>query len=243
MKILVISDIHANLPALEAVLKAAGDIDAAWCLGDLVGYGPDPNECISIVRSLPNLICLLGNHDAAALGQIGIESFNLDASLSALWTKKNLSADSYRYLQSLPQKQTASDKVELAHGSPRNPVWEYILDIYTARDNLDYFDTQLCLVGHTHLSLGYILSEDESHITLIQFQDRDNMNLESRAILNPGSVGQPRDHDPRAGFALYYPDDNIWEAFRIKYDIKSVQKRIMDAGLPSSHAKRLSQGW
>lgn len=243
MKILVVSDIHANLSALEAVLDAAGDYDSAWCLGDLVGYGPDPNECISIVRSLPNMICLLGNHDAAALGQIGVESFNPDASISALWTRKKLSADSYQYLQNLPQKKMAYEAVTLAHGSPRNPVWEYILDIYTARDNLEHFDTQLCMVGHTHLSLAYLFSEDENHITLIQFQDGDNMNLENRAILNPGSVGQPRDHDPRAGFAFYYPEKNVWEAHRVEYDIGSVQQRIMDAGLPGSHAKRLSQGW
>ena len=241
-KILVISDIHANKPALEAVLEDAGQFDAAWCLGDLIGYGPDPNECIKIIRSLPNLVCLMGNHDAAVLGQIGVESFNHEASQAAIWTKETLTEESMAYLRELPEMQTVEDAT-LAHGSPRNPVWEYLLDTYTAEDNFNFFETRICLVGHTHIPLAYMQIEGQASVILRQFQADEKLFITDRTILNPGSVGQPRDYDPRAAYAIYKPEENIWESHRVEYDIESVQQRILEAGLPQRHAERLAFGW
>jgi predicted phosphodiesterase len=242
MRILIISDIHANLSALNAVLLAAGTVDATWCLGDLVGYGPDPNECIERVRSLPKLTCLLGNHDAAALGKIDLQTFNHEARASARWTQDTLSSDSLEFLRSLPEKEVIG-QVTLTHGSPRNPVWEYLLDTNTAELNFDYFDTQICLVGHTHLPIAYFASDGSGTARWKMFQVGDRVRIEERCILNPGSVGQPRDRDPRASFAIFDPDEAVWEQCRLGYDIEAVQKRIYEAGLPHRQAVRLAQGW
>ena len=241
-RILVISDIHANLPALEAVLSDAVGYDGVWCLGDLVGYGPRPNECIQLIRSLPNLVCLLGNHDAAVLGQIDVESFNHEASQSAVWTQKKLNAGNVEFLKTLPES-TVVQGVSMAHGSPRNPVWEYLLDIYTARDNFEYFTTETCLVGHTHVPLTYELLENPRRAVLTQFVGTGAHRITTRSILNPGSVGQPRDYDPRASYAIYSPEDKLWEFHRVVYDIPTVQKWILEAGLPPRHAERLEFGW
>jgi len=241
-RILVLSDIHANLTALTAVLRQAGSFHETWCLGDLVGYGPDPNECIDLIRSLPGLSCVLGNHDAAAIGQINLETFNYDARKSIRWLRETLTPASIEYIKKLPEK-VVVDKVTLVHGSPRNPVWEYLLDIYTASENFEYFDTQLCMAGHTHIPLAYLVSEDGKTIDWALPGVGESLRLTSRAILNPGSVGQPRDHDVRACYAIFYPEENIWELNRVEYDINAVQVRIQNAGLPSRHAIRISEGW
>jgi diadenosine tetraphosphatase ApaH/serine/threonine PP2A family protein phosphatase len=242
MRILVISDIHANLPALEAVLQAAGPVDATWCLGDLVGYGPDPNACIDLVRQQPGLICLKGNHDAAAIDQIDVDAFNTDARASVHWLRSQLTASSLEFLRSLPER-SVQRNVTLVHGSPRNPVWEYIQDSRTASQNFEFFDTDFCLVGHTHIPILYLQPEGVAfaHPTFPDYLE-DNP-LEPRAILNPGSTGQPRDRDPRASFAIFDPDASHWEHHRVEYDIPSVQKRILDARLPIRHAQRLGEGW
>lgn len=242
MQILVISDIHANLTALEAVLIGAGQVDAVWCLGDVVGYGPDPNECVARLRGLPNLVCLLGNHDAAALGQIDMEAFNTEARVSVQWMVRELNDASLSFLNSLEEKQVIGG-VTLVHGSPRNPVWEYILDPRIAKRNFNYFDTPFCFVGHTHLPFIYQFEEEVDRLNLIAPIEDEVMDLKPRAVINPGSVGQPRDHDPRASYAIFNPDENTWEYRRASYDISSVQQRIFDAGLPSRHALRLSDGW
>jgi len=241
-RILVISDIHANLTALEAVIEAAGSVDAVWCLGDLVGYGPDPNECIALVQTLPNLVCLLGNHDSAALGNIDLEAFNREARQSARWMKSILSKESVEFLASLPERQIIANTT-LAHGSPRNPVWEYLLDIYTAMVNFGYFFNHLCLVGHTHMPTAFIEVNGAQDLEYRMIPLDGPMEVRDRAILNPGSVGQPRDHDPRAAFAILHPEENRWDPRRVEYDISSVQERIYNLGLPRRHALRLSQGW
>jgi diadenosine tetraphosphatase ApaH/serine/threonine PP2A family protein phosphatase len=242
MRVLVISDIHANLTAFEAVLKAAGPVDSVWCLGDLIGYGPDPNECIERVRTLPNLICLMGNHDAAALNHIPLDTFNREARLSIQWIQGILKAENRDFLATLSEREVI-DQVTLTHGSPRNPVWEYLLDTNTAAENFSYFDTQLCFVGHTHLPILYLSHPETNRLERRLLQDGDCLQITERAILNPGSSGQPRDHDPRAAFALFDPQSSTWEAHRVEYDIPSVQKRILAAGLPYRHAQRLSEGW
>jgi predicted phosphodiesterase len=242
MRILILSDIHANFSALKAVVETAGNFEAVWCLGDLVGYGPDPNEVIDLLRSLKSLVCLLGNHDAAALGQLDLAAFNRDASRSARWMQTRLTQENLIFLKNLPEK-VVIDQVTLTHGSPRNPVWEYILDTHTAAQNFNFFDTQLCFVGHTHLPIAYLL-DNQTHIVDWKMMGPGKpLLMEGRAIINPGSVGQPRDHDPRASFAIFDSVENLWEAFRIEYDIEGVQKRIIDAGLPQRHALRLAEGW
>lgn len=242
MRVLVVSDIHANLSALDAVIADAGEFDAVWCLGDLVGYGPEPNECVERIRSLPNLICLLGNHDAAALKQIGTEVFNSEAKLSIHWTQDNLTPENIEFLSSLPEHYE-DQLVALAHGSPRNPVWEYILDGRVARRNFEAFQSPYCLVGHTHLPVMYHLDAETGTVRMGIPDMIGTIDLLPRAILNPGSVGQPRDRDHRAAYAIFDVERQTWKANRVAYDIARVQKLILEVGLPPRHAIRLAEGW
>ena len=240
MHVLVLSDIHSNLTALEKVLSVAGNYEAVWCLGDIVGYGPDPNECIAIVRDLPNLVCIRGNHDAATLGEVDQHTFNHEASLAISWTKRTLNADSKEFLLQLPEK-VEQENVTLVHGSPRNPVWDYVMDYLTALRMFQFFETQICMLGHTHVPAFWVENEADSKKNLVL--DFQKKTIDGRVILNPGSVGQPRDHDPRASFALFDPENLTWELRRVEYDISSVQDRIKKAGLPWRHAMRLHEGW
>lgn len=244
MQVLVISDIHANLTALEAVLDAAGatGYEAVWCLGDLIGYGPDPNQCVERVRELPHLVCLIGNHDQAALGKIPLERFNEDAKAAAAWTQAELADSNEAYLLSLPSR-VSFDGFTLAHGSPRQPVWEYILDPQTAQMNFLAFDTEYCLVGHSHLPLAFYLPNEDARAEIVSIPWDRSLELKPRMILNPGSVGQPRDMDPRAAYALLDTEKNEWKAVRIEYDVEQVQRRMMEAGLPERQALRLMSGW
>jgi predicted phosphodiesterase len=242
-KILVFSDVHANLAALEAVLADAGPVDEIWCLGDVVGYGPDPNECIARIRALPNLTCLMGNHDLAAIGDIQLGAFNNDARKSLLWQKETLSAESLVFLRDLPKEMQVCGQVSLAHGSPRDPIWEYVLNTMVALNNLEYFQTPWCCVGHSHFQAIFQYRPKEEQINIEIPEPGHVHNLEERAILNPGSVGQPRDRDTRAAYAIYDPEANTWQPKRARYDFHEVQDRILKAGLPPRHAERLSGGW
>jgi predicted phosphodiesterase len=242
MRVLVISDIHANLAALEAVLADAGPFDAVWCLGDLVGYGPEPNEVIERVRRLPGLMCLIGNHDQAALGIIPLERFNSDAGAAAAWTMDHLLPENSAYLRSLPSRITFED-FTLAHGSPRQPVWEYILDLQTADSNFDSFSTNYCLIGHSHLPLIFHRLKGDSQAGLLEIMWDSPMELVPRMILNPGSVGQPRDMDPRAAYALLDIRAGTWRARRTEYDTGRVKDRMLEVGLPERQALRLLAGW
>ncbi len=243
MRILVISDIHANYIALEAVLADAGKVDAVWCLGDIVGYGPDPNACIERVRELPGLTCVLGNHDMAVLGKVPHTAFNVDARRSLAWQERVLMADNMDFLRSLPHTVQVRDHVSLVHGSPRDPIWEYILNTLTARINFRLLETPWCFVGHTHAQSIFRWDEKKQRVYLDIPRPDEPLTLPDRAILNPGSVGQPRDRDPRAAYAIYYPETKIWEPHRVEYDIEAVQQRIREAGLPLKHALRLAEGW
>jgi diadenosine tetraphosphatase ApaH/serine/threonine PP2A family protein phosphatase len=242
-RILVISDIHANLTALQAVLVDAGKIDAAWCLGDLVGYGPDPNECITLVRELPNLVCLKGNHDLATIGGLGLETFNGDAHRSILWQRSTLSEENKEFLKSLPNKIKVDENVTLTHGSPRDPTWEYIMDTEIARQNRSYVETPLCFFGHTHYPVMYSWKSGNDYPVHEIPTINKKQTLPEIAFLNPGSVGQPRDRDARSAYAIYDPLKRTWLAKRVTYDIKQVQERILNAGLPIYHADRLENGW
>lgn len=242
MRTLIISDIHANLTALEAVLDDAGEVEATWCLGDIVGYGPDPNECIERVKGLPKLLCLLGNHDAAVINHIDIDTFNPDARIAIEWMQKNLAEEHQNFLGECPHKDVVGN-VTLAHGSPRNPVYEYLLDTRAATWNFEYFETDFCFVGHTHLPVIFTLNANDSQAQLTIPVVNTGIKLKPRTIINPGSVGQPRDRDPRAAYAIYDPDANTWEYRRIGYDIQAVQKRMRKASLPERHILRLEAGW
>lgn len=241
MRILVISDIHANLTALEAVLADSGEVDGVWCLGDLVGYGPDPEECVTRIRNLPNLVCLLGNHDVAVMGKLDMEAFNREANLSVNWTRENLSAASLFFFQSLTTR-VETMGVTLSHGSPRNPIWEYLLDLNTVLTNFSFFRTKICLVGHTHIPILYSHNGNGSVDWSVP-QPGTPLIIKGRAILNPGSVGQPRDRDPRAAYAIFTPEESKWEPRRVAYDVAAVHERIKAAGLPQRHATRLIDGW
>ena len=242
MRILIISDIHANLTALDAVLNDARQIDAVWCLGDLVGYGPDPNECVERVQQLQNLVCLIGNHDAAVSGDIEIATFNNEARLAVIWTQSVIEPAHLEFLRAL-SPQTVIDSVSLAHGSPRQPIWEYLLDTHTAFQNFDHFDTPFCFVGHSHLPVVFQMQAEKRTADLSIPQINSSLNMIPRAIYNPGSVGQPRDRDPRAAYAIFDSMRQTWNYHRVSYDIQSVQDRMQSANLPQRHIQRLSAGW
>lgn len=242
MRILIISDIHANLTALDAVLADTGSFETVWCLGDLVGYGPDPNECIERVREFPDLLCLIGNHDQAALGIIPLSRFNREAGAIAAWTGQILTKQNIEYLNSLPTKITLDD-FTLAHGSPNQPVWEYILDPGTADRSFDALKTPYGIVGHTHLPTVFHRPPNGNFSKLKSIQWDAAMPLDPDMLLNPGSVGQPRDRDPRASYAILDSEAKTWEMFRVDYDITQVQIRILKAGLPERQALRLTAGW
>ncbi len=243
MRVLVVSDIHSNFSALEAVLAAAGPVDATWCLGDLVGYGPDPNLVVETLRERPGTTCILGNHDAAILRQMEFQAFNNEARRSLTWTESVLTADNLSYLRSLPSQAQVRGWVTLVHGSPRDPTWEYVLNTLSARLNFAHFQTPFCFVGHSHIQSMFCLDPSNDHVSMVLTKPGESLPLVPRTIANPGSVGQPRDRDPRAAYAIYDSDDNTWQAGRADYDIASVQQRIRDAGLPVKHAVRLSEGW
>lgn len=243
MRILVMSDIHANYTALVAVLKEAGEVDETWCLGDLVGYGPDPNAAVEEVRDIKNLTCLLGNHDVAVIGRMPLETFNGEARRSLMHHEKVLSASNMDFMRSLPSKTKVRGEATMAHGSPRDPLWEYILNTLSARINFDHFDTPWCFVGHSHIQCLFALDEKTDRVSLEQVKPDITIPLRPKLILNPGSVGQPRDRDPRAAFAIYDTEARTWTPRRAEYNIAEVQERIRSAGLPEKHAARIAEGW
>lgn len=243
MRILVISDIHANYVAFDTVLKhAKGQWDYVWCLGDVVGYGPMPNECVDTLRSLPHL-CLAGNHDWAALDRLDIRTFNPDASRAVKWTKETLTDENTRWLQALPTTFVIG-QYTLVHASPREPIWEYILEPLVAALNFPHFETPICLVGHTHQPIIYEQLSESGETQVHKPRYFEPVNLTGhRMIVNPGSIGQPRDADPRAAYAILDFEKGIFEHRRIEYDIVSTQRQMMKADLPERLIVRLEHGW
>ena len=243
MRVLVISDIHGNLTALDTVLDDAGEYDAVWCLGDLVGYGPDPNECVERVRGLPDLQCLIGNHDQAALGEIDLNLFNADARDAIAWTEAALTPETHAYLEALPEA-VEIGKYTLVHGSPRQPVWEYVLDKTVAAQNFPYFATPYCLVGHTHSPVIFTQLTDDTPVQEKRPRPGERLALErTRRILNPGSVGQPRDSNPEAAYAMLDFEAAVWETRRVAYDVAETQARMEGFALPERLIARLAYGW
>ena len=242
MRIAVISDIHGNWHAFDAVLAdvAQEAVDEVWCLGDLVGYGPQPNRCVEEAR-VRSSVCLIGNHDLAALGKVGTEEFSHDAAASARWTAEELADDARAYLQTLEPKGERQG-VELFHGSPRDPVWEYILSEPAVRDALALTTSELVLVGHTHIPIALLLSNGDTLAGGLARGGSDIELTEGRWLLNPGSVGQPRDGDPRAAYLLLDFDTRHAHFRRVPYDIEATQTEIRENGLPDALATRLADG-
>jgi len=245
-RILVISDIHGNMPALEQVIAHAGTVDQIWCLGDIVGYGPYPNECIEFIRQFNPTISIMGNHDAASVGSLSLSAFNHDARLSSQWTTSVLSHENLEYIKSLPQ-QAVVDHSTLVHGTPSNPLWEYMLDVYTAHKSFSLLKTPVCFVGHTHIPGIFHLNQASLSVYWVPPDSKSPIVISAnkQMIINPGSVGQPRDHDNRAsyGILLIENENSLWQNFRVPYDYFSVQNEIYQKGLPRNHADRLSDGW
>lgn len=241
MHYLVISDVHANLVALSAVLADAPEFDEIWCLGDLVGYGPSPNECVDRIQDYPHF-SLAGNHDWAALGKLDLRSFNMDARLANQWTQSQLSPATREYLEGLPTD-AEREGICLAHASPREPIWEYILDCRVARVNFAHFSNRLCLVGHSHVPLVFTWHEQEERCERLSSPFPDPVQLGSRRmIINPGSVGQPRDGDPRASYAMLDTDQMTWQFHRVPYSVEIVQDQMRARRLPHRLVERLALG-
>jgi diadenosine tetraphosphatase ApaH/serine/threonine PP2A family protein phosphatase len=241
MRVAVVSDIHGNLHALEAVLAALEPEapDELWCLGDLVGYGARPNECCAAIAARAS-VCLVGNHDLAVRGTIDLAEFSGDAGAAARWTRDVLSADALAFLNSLEPQGTRAD-VALFHGSARDPVWEYVLSDTVAIATLELTEEPLVLVGHSHAALHIQL--DGGGFTGGLSPAGTEVDLgRGRALLNPGSVGQPRDGDPRAAYLLLDLDARTASFRRVDYDVERTQAEIREAGLPEMLAARLETG-
>jgi predicted phosphodiesterase len=237
----VLSDIHGNRHALEAVLADVRRTDAeeVWCLGDIVGYGADPDRCVELTREHA-AICLAGNHDLAVTGELSIASFSPGAATAARWTAETIEPDNLAFLEALrPSGERAG--VGLFHASPRDPVWEYVLSSLLAELCFEDMVDRVGLIGHSHVALSFAHGEDGT--TGEPRRAGDELDLrEGQWLLNPGSVGQPRDGDPRAAWLLL--DTTDWRAtwMRTAYDIEGAQSAIRAAGLPASLAERLEYG-
>ena len=243
VRIAVISDVHANLYALEAVLEAvdADPPDEIWCLGDTVGYGPRPNECCALVRERSALV-LVGNHDLVAigLGGVGLEDFNPEAGAALFWTAEQLTPESRKFLASLAPQATRAD-VSLFHGSPVDPVWDYVLTDPGAAEALALTPTPLVLVGHSHAALALLLANEALQGGLATAGLEADLAA-GRWLLNPGSVGQPRDGDARAAFLRLDLDAKRARFERVPYPVERTQAEIRERGLPDSLAERLAHG-
>jgi diadenosine tetraphosphatase ApaH/serine/threonine PP2A family protein phosphatase len=243
MTILVLSDVHANLEALEAVLADAGAVEAVWFLGDAVGYGPDPNAVVERLADLSPSYWLAGNHDWAALGKLDRSDFNTEARIAAEWTSQQLTKVVRQQLDAVePRLDLADARCTLVHASPRHPIWEYILDAGTAAENFAEFDAPLGLFGHTHVPVIYEQTLDGT-MRLPYTLETAHTPDDGRRLINPGSVGQPRDGDPRASYLLLEPTTGAVTFRRVAYDIAAVQEKILRAGLPGRLAARLDFGW
>ena len=241
MRIAVISDIHGNWHAFAAVLAdiEQDPVDEIWCLGDVVGYGPQPNPCVSETRER-SALCLVGNHDLAAIGRVDLTDFSPDAAASATWTAGELESDARTFLESLEPKGERPG-VQMFHASPRDPIWEYVLSEHVAREALSHTTAPLVLVGHSHIPIALQLCGDALAGGLAKGGSELDLGT-GRWLLNPGSVGQPRDGDPRAAYLRIDLESGHAHFRRIPYEIEKTQDEIREAGLPEALAERLASG-
>jgi len=242
MLVAIVSDIHGNRHALEAVLADVASTGARelWCLGDVVGYGADPNDCCALVRENA-AVCLAGNHDLAVIGTIPLDEFSHGAALAARWTQEVLADDHVEWLRSL-SPQGDEEGVGLYHASPRDPVWEYVLSTLLAELCLDVAAERVCLVGHSHVALSFVRPEGEVASGTTRRAGDELDVSEGRWLINPGSTGEPRDGDPRAAWLLLDTERKSALYCRAEYDIAGAQAAIRAANLPDSLAERLQYG-
>jgi predicted phosphodiesterase len=239
MRIAVVSDVHSNLVALDAVLAHAGTVDAVWHLGDIVGYGPDPNGVVARLIEV-GATGVRGNHDAAAIGGPEIEQFNPEARAAMEWTRAAIDDATRAWLEAQPLRRD-DGLFGLVHGSPRDPTWEYLTSAAIARASFGAMDTAHGLNGHTHIPVAFVLAGDR--IDAVRPRDGDRLSVAGiRSLLNPGSVGQPRDGDPAASYLILDPEAATATWHRVAYDIGAVQRAMVGAGLPPRLAERLSHG-
>ncbi|MDP9260355.1 MAG: metallophosphatase family protein [Actinomycetota bacterium] len=241
MRVAVISDIHANYHAFEAVLAAiaAEGPDEIWCLGDVVGYGPEPNRCCELVADRATL-CLAGNHDLAVIGSIPVDEFNGDAATAVRWTQGAIDDDAVSFLRTL-ESSASRDGAELFHGSPLDPVWDYVLSEQAAELSFLATSAPLVLVGHSHVPLALSWGGDRLAGGLAEAGREVDLTA-SRWLLNPGSVGQPRGNDPRAAWLMVDFGANRASFRRAEYPIERTQEEILARGLPKALAARLALG-
>jgi predicted phosphodiesterase len=243
VRVAILSDIHGNRHALEAVLddvREAG-ADELWCLGDLVGYGADPDACVELARER-FAICLAGNHDLAVTGGIGIEEFSRGAAVSARWTREVIRAENLAYLEAL-RPSGVEGAYALYHASPRDAVWEYVLSEQLADLCLDAAERRVSFIGHSHVALAFVRENETGRTIGALREPGSTADLRERHwMLNPGSVGQPRDGDPRAAWLLLDTEAEQAEWRRTRYDVAGAQDAIRAAGLPDSLADRLGYG-
>jgi predicted phosphodiesterase len=242
MRIALLSDVHGNRPAFEAVLAAIGDADVeeVWCLGDLVGYGAEPDDCVALARERCD-VCLAGNHDLVVTGDIPLSDFSSSAAAAARWTQETISPESLAFLRSL-EPLDPDREIGLFHGSPRDPVWEYVLSSWQADECLDLTDARVCAVGHSHVALWFHRDSDGKLGGGQAAAGEERDVSVGEWLINPGGVGQPRDNDPRAAWLLL--DTGSWAVTwkRIEYPIDEAAKAIAAAGLPRELADRLYSG-
>lgn len=242
MRALIVADVHSNLAALQAVLDDCarrGGFDRVWCLGDAVGYGPDPEECLSLLRG-QGAAFVAGNHDLGVAGVVDLGDFNDAAAEACIWTAGRLAAGDIAFLSALPEV-AHEDDFTLVHGSLRRPVWEYLVNEDAALATFRLMETRFCLVGHSHTP--FVCRERGRGCEFEAFPEGEPVVFGvDRLILNPGSVGQPRDGDPRASYAVYDSDSGAITHSRAEYDIAATQARMRLAGLPEMLAERLSFG-
>jgi len=245
LRVAVLSDIHSNLPALEATLAAidAGGSEEIWCLGDVVGYGAQPDACTALVRERCD-VCLVGNHDLAVLGGLDVSSFS-DAAASAVeWTREHTGAETIEFLRELAPA-AVREGVGLFHASPRDPIWEYVLTLDQAEAGLDAQEERVGLIGHSHVALFFSRPDPDRYGGAHGAQAGDGaaLNLARGGwLLNPGSVGQPRDGDRRAAWLELDTTEWTVRFHRVEYDVAAAAKAIVAAGLPSPLAERLAVG-
>jgi len=242
VRLAILTDIHGNLPALEAVLAAIDEADTeqTWCLGDIVGYGAQPDECTAQVAERCDL-SLVGNHDLAVLGEIDTDVFSAAAAAAVSWTRENCSSETIKFLRGLKPEDT-SHEVALYHASPRDPVWEYVLAVDQAADCMEEQAERVSLIGHSHVAL-YFSDGGANSAGGGQAEGGKTLDVsEDRWLLNPGSVGQPRDGDPRAAWLEL--DTGAWKAtyHRVDYEIDRAADAIRKAQLPDLLADRLYAG-
>ncbi|NOY82247.1 MAG: metallophosphoesterase family protein [Kiritimatiellaeota bacterium] len=241
MKYAILGDIHANFEALDAVLAECErlKVDKFLCIGDIVGYNADPGRCVETVQELDVEVVIKGNHDEQASVDTELIGFNPQAAMAIEWTRNQLSEEQRLWLASLPLRKTLDARVTLVHATLDVPErWGYIFDKFTAAACMNYQFTALCFFGHTHVPLAFSKFGDVSGGRY------DELKIEPghKYLINVGSVGQPRDGDPRAAFVMYDPDDRMVRLHRVEYDIQACQEKIREAGLPERLAQRLAAG-